>query len=76
MLLLKQKRDAYWNKGPYSIRVLIRTGALIGKTDSGGTLIREGVLIGRRALNRIIMVDFIKDGAKRGKNRPYHFSVE
>ena len=35
MLLLKQNSGVYWNEGAYSV----------------GTLIREGALIGRRALN-------------------------
>ena len=38
----------------YLIRVFIRTGALNSKTGSREALIREGVLIGRNALNRII----------------------
>ena len=44
MLLLKQNRGAYWNKGAYSIRVLTRTGALTGKTDSREALSARGLL--------------------------------
>ena len=45
MLLLKQNRGAYWNKGAYSIRVLIRTGALFGKTDSREAFLGRGYLL-------------------------------
>ena len=45
--LMKQNRGAYWNKGAYSIRPLIRKGALIGKTDSKGALLERECLLER-----------------------------
>ena len=44
--------SAHWK------RALARKGHLLTRQHSRGELIRKGALIGRRALNRIILVEY------------------
>ena len=63
-----------WKEGAYLIRVIIRTGVLIGKTGSREALIREGVLIGRNANH--LMVPYIPNQGEVHQHSPVCFLLQ